>query len=211
MLSMADEDPPPREGRGRLPKLSTSHIALAGEFFVLGELALRGLDGTLTLGHTKEIDILVLNRTTGRMFRLEVKTTHKFVQHSRIFGSSYAWLMDERHADLAAEDLIYCFTLVGEKPERCRFFLVPSSDVAAYVQWEHPFWKEQSTRRTGKVTRMRMFRVPAGEPNERELPPAWSDGRWRRFEDHWDIFDRQPHRKPTTRNPPKDTAKDRNP
>jgi hypothetical protein len=188
-----------------------SYVALAGEFFVLAELALRGLDGTLTLGHTKEIDILVLNRTTEQMFRLEVKTTHKAVQHSKIFGSNYAWLMDERHACAPAADLIYCFTLVGEKPERCRFFLVPSSDVAAYVQWEHPFWKEQSTRRTGKVTRMRMFRVPAGEPNERELPPAWSDGRWRRFEDHWDIFDRQPHRKPTTRNPPKDTAKDRNP
>jgi hypothetical protein len=67
-----------------------SYVALAGEFFVLAELALRGLDGTLTLGHTKEIDILVLNRTTEQMFRLEVKTTHKAVQHSKIFGSNLA-------------------------------------------------------------------------------------------------------------------------
>lgn len=111
----------------RLP----SYVALAGEFFVLAELALRGLDATLTLGHTKEIDVLVLNRVTEQMFRVEVKTTHKAVQHSKIFGSSYAWLMDERHADVVAENLIYCFTLVGERPERCRFFLVPSFDVAA--------------------------------------------------------------------------------
>src|SRR5262245_63635485 len=31
------------------------YVALAGEFSVLAELALRRLDGTLTLGHTKEI------------------------------------------------------------------------------------------------------------------------------------------------------------
>ncbi len=139
------------------------------------------------------------------------ETTHKGVQHSKIFGSSYAWLMDARHADLAAEDLIYCFALVGEKPERCRFFLVPSSDVAAYVKWEHPFWKEQSTRRSGQVTRVRMFRIPAGEPDVRQLPPTWSDGRWQRFEDQWGVFDPQPHRNSGTRNPPKDTAKHRNP
>jgi len=180
------------------PVYRASYVALAGEFFVLGELALRGLDGTLTLGHTKEIDILVLNRTSELMFRLEVKTTHKAVQHSKIFGSSYAWLMDERHADLTGENLIYCFTLVGEKPDRCRFFLVPSSDVAAYVKWEHPFWKEESTRRTGQVSRVRTFRVPVGEPNERQLPPAWRDGRWRRFEDHWEIFDRPPRRPGTS-------------
>lgn len=173
---------------------SPSYVALAGEFFVLAELALRGLDATLTLGHTKEIDVLVLNRVTEQMFRVEVKTTHKAVQHSKIFGSNYVWMMDERHADVVAENLIYCFTLLGERPERCRFFLVPSFDVAAYVEWEHPFWKEHSTRRTGQVTRVRAFRVPASEPDNRQLPPLWWDGRWRRYEDDWKIFAR-PHAK----------------
>ena len=44
--------------RGRRP---STYSSLAGEFLVLGELALRGLDGTLTLGHTKGVDILVHN------------------------------------------------------------------------------------------------------------------------------------------------------
>lgn len=195
ILAVSAKSTSSTQGHDASPRRSASYIALAGEFFVLAELALRGLDGALTLGHTKEIDILVLNRTTEQMVRLEVKTTHKAVQHSKIFGSGYAWLMDERHADLTIEKLIYCFALVGEKPDRCRFFLVPSSDVAAYVKWEHPFWKEQSIRRTGQVTRVRTFRVPAGEPDERQLPPAWSDGRWRRFENDWGIFERLPHRR----------------
>ena len=182
-----------RRGRGRgqgvsEPVSRASYVALAGEFFVLGELALRGLDGTLTFGHAKEIDILVLNRRTSGMFKLEVKTTHKAVQRSNIFGLSYAWLMDERHANLSAENLVYCFVLVSEKAERPRFFLVRSMDVAVYVGWEHEYWKEQSTRRTGQPTRVRTFRIPAGEPARQQIPPDWSDGRWRRFEDHWAIF-----------------------
>jgi hypothetical protein len=180
-------------GRGAAKKVfepvrRSPYVALAGEFFVLGELALRGLDGTLTFGHTKEIDILVLNRRTNGMFKLEVKTTHKAVQQSGIFGPSYAWLMDERHADVSAEKLIYCFVLVSEKPKGARFFLVPSVEVATYVGWEHPYWKEQSTRRTGQSTRVRTFRIPIGEPAREQIPPEWSDGRWRQFEDHWEIF-----------------------
>jgi hypothetical protein len=170
------------------PIRRASYVALAGEFFVLGELALRGLDGTLTFGHTKEIDILVLNRRTNGMLKLEVKTTHKSVQHSGIFGPSYAWLMDERHAEVAADNLIYCFVLIRERHEGARFFLVPSRDVATYIGWEHPYWQEQSTRRTGQTTRVRTFRIPIGEPLLEQIPPSWADGRWRRFEDHWEIF-----------------------
>ncbi len=80
--------------RGGATRL-VNYISLAGEFFVLGELALRRLDASLTLGHTKEIDILVLNRATGRTFKVEVKTTERGVRGSGIFGLCYAWLMDD--------------------------------------------------------------------------------------------------------------------
>lgn len=73
-------------------------------------------------------------------------------------------LMDERHGNLRAENLIDCFALVGEMPERCRFFLVPSGDVATYIKWEHRHWKKYSTRRTGRVTSVRTFRIPIGKP-----------------------------------------------
>jgi len=168
-----------------------SYVALAGEYFVLGELALRGFDGALTLGHTKEIDIFVLNRRTGLNFKVEVKTTHKGVQQSGLFGPSYAWMMDKRHESLEADELVYCFVSLEEGSGVRRFFLVPSKDVAAYVGWEHEYWKAHSTRRTGKITAVRTFRIPTETPKARTIPEPWSDGRWERFENNWAIFGKE--------------------
>jgi hypothetical protein len=162
-------------------------VSLAGEYFVLGELALRGLDGALTLGHTKEIDIFVLNRRTGVNFKVEVKTTHRGVQQSGLFGPSYAWLMDKRHEKLETAELVYCFVSL-EGSEARRFFLVPSKDVATYVSWEHEYWKVHSTRRTGKVTPVRTFRIPVKILKAGTIPTSWNGGRWESFEDNWEIF-----------------------
>ncbi len=163
------------------------YVALAGEFSVLAELADRRLDGALTLGHTKEIDILALNRETGWTFKLEVKTTAKGIRTERAFGRNHAWLMHEKHERIVAPDLVYVFS---ERPpgERPTFFLVPSADMAAYVRWEHTHFKRHRRRRTGMNTSMRMFRIPAeGVPPSR-VPPSWRDGRWRRWADNWEIF-----------------------
>ena len=169
-----------------------NYVTLAGEFFVLGELALRRLDGTLTLGHTKEIDILVLNRETARTFKVEVKTSTKPRRTSSIFGAAYEWMMDERHGRLEAPDLVYAFVRLGREPEERTFFLVPSSDVAAYIRWEFQHWKSHSTRRTGKTSSLRTFRMPQGQPKVDALPPSWRDERWRRWEGNWAIFGRLP-------------------
>jgi len=173
--------------RGSERRGIASYVALAGEFSVLAELALRRLDGTLTLGHTKEIDILALNRATGRTFKLEVKTTARGVRGSRAFGASYAWLMDEAHGRIVAGDLVYVFVALS-RDDRPKFFLVPSADVAEYIRWEFEFWKQHSTRRTGKVSPMRMFRIPAGDVPASSLPPSWEGGRWRRWEQNWKIL-----------------------
>lgn len=167
------------------------YVALAGEFSVLAELALRRMDGTLTLGHAKQIDILALNRATGRTFKLEVKTTAKGSRGSRAFGRSYAWLMDQEHGDVVDRDLVYAFVVL-RRDERPKFFLVPSADVAAYVRWEFEHWKRHATRRTGKVSPMRMFRIPAEKVPNSNLPRSWRDGRWRRWADNWRILGPDP-------------------
>ncbi len=168
-----------------------NYVTLAGEFFVLAELALRRLDGTLTLGHTKQIDVLVLNRRTGRTFKVEVKTTEKNgIEHSQIFGSHYSWLMHERHGDITDMDLVYCFVLLEgapEGPKKPRFFLVPAREVAKYIRWNHAYWRRYSTRRTGKVSALREFRIPVGDVRG-AIPPSWLDGRWKRYEGNWAIF-----------------------
>jgi len=164
------------------------YVALAGEFFVLGELALRGLDGTLTLGHTKEIDVLVLNRRTGRTFKVEVKTTSSGPRRSAVFGGCYAWFMDERHGHLSDDSLVYCFTVI--RPDERRFFLVPSDDVARYIRWEFERFMSHVRKRSRGTSSMRTFRLPAtadGCP----MPDPWRDGRWRTWmaADAWTIFE----------------------
>ncbi len=49
--------------------LNVNSISLAGEFFTLGQLALRGFDANMTLGHTKSVDIL-LSAPKGKLSRL---------------------------------------------------------------------------------------------------------------------------------------------
>ena len=56
-------------------KPNPNSIALAGEFATLSQLALRGYDANLTLGNTKNVDILVSDPESGRMNKLEVKTS----------------------------------------------------------------------------------------------------------------------------------------
>ena len=46
-------------------KPSPNSIALAGEFAVLSQLALGGYDANLTLGHTKNVDILDVRPRLG--------------------------------------------------------------------------------------------------------------------------------------------------
>lgn len=183
-------------GRGsRFSRRLANYTALAGEFYILAELALRGLDGTLTLGHTKEVDVLVLNRKTKQTFQLEVKTTAKGVQRSKIFGLHYGWLMDERHGHVSNDNLLYAFVLLDEekgKQRRPRFFFVPSGDVAAYIRWEYKTWRRHSTRQTGKPSLMREFRIPIGDVSRKKLPPFWRDRQWQRFEGNWGIFGRSP-------------------
>ncbi len=138
-------------------------MALAGEFFVLAELALRRLDGTLTLGHTKEIDILVLNRQTGRTIKVEVKTSEKGLERSRVFGEHYAWLMHERHGRITDKNRVYCFVRLDRKQARRRFFLVPAADVAEYVRWSFGYYLRHPTgRRRGKPSSLREFQIPVG-------------------------------------------------
>lgn len=188
--------------RRRTPKLwrlvgESNYRGLAAEFLVLSELARRGLDGTHTLARTKGIDILVLNRRTGRMFKVEVKSTRRGAQHSKIFGRNYCWLMDERHGHARAQDFLFCFVLLGRGTSP-RFFLIPSREVAAYIRWEHPYFRRHSTRQTGKVTRMRVFRIPEEkQPDLKRTLPRWRDGRWARWENNWAIFGRALRKKGT--------------
>src|SRR5215203_3475608 len=127
-------------------KPSKNSISIAGEFAVLSQLALRGIDANLTLGNTKAVDILASNPMNGSMFKLEVKTSYnKKPVFSRLFGRTLSWVMSDKHETTEDPGLFYCFTNIEKSANSFIFFIVPSAIVARYVRESHQFWLGQKT------------------------------------------------------------------
>ena len=86
-------------------------IGLAGECYVLAQLAHRGLIGTLTLGNTKGVDILVSNPELSTLHKLEVKTSQQPPRRETLFGKGRfrTWTMSEKHERMKDPRLFYCF------------------------------------------------------------------------------------------------------
>ena len=85
-----------------MPKRDKNSVSLAGEFAVLSQLALQNLNASMTLGHTKGVDILISD-PAKRMYRLEVKTTcqnsKKDATRSKVFGKFHdSWMMNKKRA-----------------------------------------------------------------------------------------------------------------
>lgn len=144
-------------------------IALAGEYHVLAQLAERGIVGALTLGHTKGIDILAHNPRTGRMRRVEVKSTCKVPGRARLWHPDservYSWTMSEKHEAIDDKDLLFCFVHLTGAGSQPIIFVVPATDVASYVKSEHQLWLQSGKSGPRPENKMRMFRVEETDPH----------------------------------------------
>ena len=82
----------------RIPRNS---VGLAVEFAALSQLTVRGYDASMTLGNTKNIDILVFDPVANKAYQLEVKTnlqTRNRPSDSGLFGKFVSdWQMSEKH------------------------------------------------------------------------------------------------------------------
>ena len=170
-------------------KPNPNALALAGEFATLSQLALRGYDASLTLGHTKHVDILVSDPRSGAMRKLEVKTSGHLnargdaARRSGEFGYHYAWRMSKKHEGLTDPSLLYCFVnFAGLDRTSFRFFIVPSEVVAEYVKTQHQIWLDGGPDR--KDSSMRVLRL-ALEPDGYPLPtpPA------HQYENAWTLLE----------------------
>ncbi len=134
--------------------------SLAGEFAVLSQLALRGLDANMTLGNTKNVDILVSDPVKNKMYKLEVKTRCKQpIVKSRVFGNNFEWHMSKKHETIIDKNLFYCFVDISGDTNIFRFFIIPSKVVANYVKKEHQAYLKNNPK--NKDNDMRMFRLAA--------------------------------------------------
>jgi hypothetical protein len=155
----------------RIPRNS---VALAGEFAALSQLAVRGYEASLTLGHTKNVDILVFDPGTKTSRQLEVKTNleqRNAPTNSRLFGKFItAWQMHRKHETITNPSLFYCFVHINRPRTESsnysfRFFVVRSEVVAAYVRDEHALWLSDDP--SHETSDRRVFRI--GLPDEREV------------------------------------------
>jgi hypothetical protein len=145
--------------------LQSTNIGIAGEFYVLAQLAQRNLVAALTLANTKGIDILVSNTSLKRLFKLEVKTTEGKPKRESLFGPNpfFMWTMSEKHERLDDPDLIFCFVALQGESSLPRFFLVPSIYVSHYVREQHLHWIRTRVSQVA-TTSMRRFRIPESDP-----------------------------------------------
>lgn len=167
-----------RQSTQRRP--TQNQTALAGEFAVLSQLALRGFDANLTLGNTKNVDILVSDPSSGSLYRIEVKTTtRRNPVRSRLFGYCHQWMMKKQDGEVDDGALFYCFVnLDVADPIGFQFFVVPSRVVASYVRDQHQVWLRDDPLH--KDTNMRAFRL-AAEPEGHPLPTPMAVN----YENNW--------------------------
>ena len=166
-----------------MKKITKNSISLAGEFAVLSQLASQGYDANMTLGNTKNVDILVSCPKTKRMYKIEVKTRYGNKNgkptKSKMFGNTLAWIMNKKHESQKEKDLFYCFVSLGRDTHPNRFFVIPSKEVARYVKDRHKRWLKADKKH--KDSSMRKFRVGFDKAGYTiPAPPPAS-----RYENNW--------------------------
>ncbi len=165
--------------------ISKNSVSIAGEFAVLSQLALRGFDANMTLGHTKGVDILVSDPNSGDMFKVEVKTSFASKpSRSKLFGYTISWMMMEKHETIDDPNLFYCFVNIEKETNVFRFFIVPSSIVASYVAKQHTFWlhRKPDLSTEEKDIPMRQFRIGLSDDEYAIETPLAKD-----YENKWNF------------------------
>lgn len=161
----------PKDSKRAKRGADSGRLALAGEFAVLSRLALAGYDANMTLGHTKGVDILVSDPTTGKMARVEVKTSQCYVDRvskNKCLGPLLgSWIMKKDHERLDDPSLFFCFVSIPKVPRpQPRFFVVPSAVVARHVRETHVYWLKWSKENGRKVKDTNMRLMTFGVPGE---------------------------------------------
>jgi hypothetical protein len=145
--------------------VESTNIGIAGEFYVLAQLAQRGLIASFTLANTKAIDILVFDESLDKLCKLEVKTSILPPRKETLFSDEpvYSWPMFAKHERVADPRLFFCFVVLKGACTLPLFFIVPSSYVADYVREQHLHWIRTRTRPVNP-TSMRQFRIRVSDP-----------------------------------------------
>ncbi len=163
--------------------ISKNQIALAGEFAVLSQLALRGFDANLTLGNTKSVDILLTHQETRKIYKLEVKTHYDNNSYrSKDFGYIQShWRMNNKHEKIDDPTLFYCFVSIARNTHSFDFYIIPSAVVAKFITESHQYWLNGDPKRRNSI--MRSFMLGRNGEIYKLNMPLMED-----YKDKWDFL-----------------------
>ena len=156
--------------------VSKVNTSLAGEYLVLSKLTLKGYIATLTLGNTKQVDILATNAKSLNSYWIEVKTSVNRPANEKLFGENFYWIMHKKHEEINDPKLFYCFVNLFDE-NKPHFFIVPSKDVATYCRDQHTKWEKSIHKKQIKSrdeNTMRKFRIDSTVPSI--------------YEDNWSVL-----------------------
>jgi len=135
------------------PRLEHTLVGVAGEYFVAGELSVRGFTAAITLRNSRGIDIIATHPDGRGSVSIQVKTSS---------GKGAKWILGERDEVARGAGHVFVFVRLRGQGVRPAFHVVPSSEVANFIETSHREWLK-GTRRDGKPRKdsaMRQFCDP---------------------------------------------------
>lgn len=153
-----------------------SLIGPAGEHYVMFQIYLRGFLAALAPHNYPDADVMVVGQDGAVSALVQVKT--------RTSGKDGGWHMRDKHEELVADHLFYCFVdLEPSAPVTC---VVPSALVAQVVRESHQAWLSAPPKRADKPHKdnpMRRIMPEYGYPVP-SAGPKWMDA-WR---ERWELL-----------------------
>ena len=134
-----------------ISQLETTLVGVSGEYFVAGELSIRGFIASVTLRNSRGIDIIASNATASKTISIQVKTNK---------SGDPTWILNKKSETFFADNHFYVFVALNSPGMRPDFYIVPSNVVAEHISTFHKQWlsgqkKDGSAR---KDSSMRVFR-----------------------------------------------------
>ncbi len=136
-------------------KLSKGLTGIAGEYFVAGELSIRGFMASVTLRNNDSIDIHASKFSDNKIIAIQVKTNQ--------YGGR-SWPLSKKAEALESENLFYVFVALKGLSQRPEYFIVPSKVIAERLKTGHAKWLATPGKKgqPHQDTNMRQFQDKEG-------------------------------------------------
>jgi hypothetical protein len=165
----------------------TSLLGAAGEYFVMAELLRRDYIAALAPQGVPNADIVVTDCDSQRLCSIQVKSR-------RAIGADGGWHMKQKHENIRADRLFYCFVNFRKAPsDRPIVHVMPSIVVAKVLSLSHRKWlanpgRNDKPHNDGQMRRMLPDYTKIFGSTDNPYPLGWLD----QYLDAWELLRIEP-------------------